>query len=321
MNSDISNKSILVVGANGTMAKETIKHLVKDSASKITMACRTEEKGFLARDEIISEISSAKKTDISVVGGFDMNDPEKIEKAVESLPTNNRFDAVFLAAGFAVFEDDYQSVEWNGKKVEKNIFQNMIGSHITLSLLKKYDLLKKGVRVVMAGGEGARGIRGMIEKPTFKSPKVFRDYAYLIDAPKYNPMNAIGVSKLCGALWTTKISQLEAENMEVIWFSPGLTSGSAGLKTLPAAKRWFMNNIMFGILGLMGQSQTPNEGGRKYADCLEGRVGKNGGLIGAPEGKSIGEFTDQTPMNSAFSDEGLIEEFWNILEDVAGSYN
>ena len=64
---NIENKSILVVGANGTMAKETIIHLIKDGASQIVMACRTKTKGTEALKEI--EISTAKKANISVTGG------------------------------------------------------------------------------------------------------------------------------------------------------------------------------------------------------------------------------------------------------------
>ncbi len=317
-----SNKSILVVGANGALAKETIKCLVNDGVSNILMACRNKSKGEEALQEIINESSNSAKTDgLSVVGGFDMTNPDKIENAINSLSSNGSFDIVFLAAGFAVFTEDYQAIEWNGKKVEKNIFQNMIGSHITLTLLKQNNLLAKGARIVLAGGEGARGIKGMIERPHFPSASDFRKYVYLKEVPKYNPMNAIGVSKLCGAFWTTKISELEKEMMEIIWFSPGLTSGSAGLNSLPAGKRWFMKNIMFGILGLIGQSQTPKEGGRKYADCLIGKVGNNGDLIGAPEGKSIGKFTDQTALNPDFSNKELIDEFWSILEEVSGSYS
>lgn len=315
MKSDITQKSILVVGANGSMAKETIKHLIKDGASSIVMACRTVSKGNEALEEILSEVSP-NPNHISVVGGFDMTDPEMIERAVMSLDSNKAFDIIFLAAGFAVFSDDYQSVNWNGKSIEKNIFQNMIGSHLTLQFLKKQGLVAHGARVVMAGGEGARGIPGMIEKPVFPSPQAFRNYVYLKDLPKYNPMNAIGVSKLCGALWTVKISELEKGNMEVIWFSPGLTSGSSGLKSIPASKRTMMR-FLFGVMNLLGKSQSPSKGGKKYADCLEGKVGSNGDLIGAPEGKSLGKLSDQTPMNSAFSDEGLINEFWNILEETS----
>ncbi len=320
MNNELASKSILVVGANGALAKETIKALIQDGAKRITMACRSESNGIEARKEILLATSSKTEINISVVGGFDMNAPQKIEKAIVSLGAGEPFDIVFLAAGFAVFADDYQTIEWNGKIIEKNIFQNMLGNHLTFAALKNNNLIAKGARVVLAGGEGARGIKGMIEAPYFSSPKEFSDYVYLKKTPKYNPMNAIGVSKLCGAFWTTKIAALEAGNMDVIWFSPGLTYGSAGLKTLPPVKRWFMNNIMFGILSLLGQAQSPQEGGRKFADCLEGKVGGNGGLLGAPAGKTIGKISDQTSMNTAFSNEALINEFWNILEEVCGLY-
>ncbi len=319
MNTKLKEKSILIVGANGALAKETIKHLLNDGYKNIIMACRTEEKGISAKKEILSAINDSTNANLTVVGGFDMNNPLKIENAVKSLPSNNPFDIIFLAAGFAVFTDDYQSVEWNGKKVEKNIFQNLIGSHLTLSNLKKNNLIMKGARVVLAGGEGARGIKGIIDSPNFTSSNELRDYIYLKQKPKYNPMNAIGVSKLCGAFWTTKISELESENMEVIWFSPGLTSGSDGLKTLPTAKR-FMMSIIFGIMGILGKSQTPQQGAKKNADCLEGKIGKNGDLLGAPKGKTIGKITDQTSMNPNFSDTKLINKFWTVLEELCGDF-
>lgn len=132
-------------------------------------------------------------------------------------------------------------------------------------------MIKEGARIVLAGGEGARGIKGMIDRPSFSNPDQLRRYIYLEQVPKYNPMNAIGVSKLCGAFWVSKLSQLQQDH-EVIWFSPGLTSGSAGLDHLPAMKRWFMKQIVFGIFGMLGQSQG--------------------------------------------TDQSLIDEFWEILEEL-----
>ncbi len=316
---DLSEKSVLVVGANGSLAKETIKNLIHDGYKKIVMGCRTAIKGEAAKQEIL-EATKAQNVKLLLVDGFDMNAPESIERAVNSLDNREAFDLVFLAAGFAVFSDDYQSVEWNGKKVEKNVFQNMIGSHITYQRLRERQLIKDGARVVIAGGEGARGIKGMIDRPNFSDPTQLRNYIYREDAPKYNPMNAIGVSKLCGAFWTTKLAQLQQDH-DIIWFSPGLTSGSAGLNDLPVVKRWFMNNVLFGIFSLIGQSQGPENGGRKFADCLEGKVGQHGDLIGAPAGKSIGKFTDQKPLNPAFTDQKLIDEFWSILEEVDGPFS
>lgn len=311
---ELSDKSILVIGANGSLAKETIKCLINDGARKIVMGCRSVSKGEEAKEEILLDMASAH-VNMAVVGGFDMNSPEKIELAVESVGDHGPFDIIFLAAGFAVFTDDYQSIQWNDKRVEKNIFQNLIGSHFCYMFLKSQGLIRNGARVVLAGGEGVRGIKGMIDRPSFSDPQELRKYVFLETVPRYNPMNAIGVSKLCGAFWTSKISQLQQEH-EVIWFSPGLTSGSAGLSHLPAAKRWFMNNILFGIFSLIGQSQTPKEGGRKFADCLEGKIGQHGDLIGAPAGKSIGRFTDQKPLNPLFTNQHMIDEFWEILMEV-----
>lgn len=316
-----NQKRIIITGANGAMAKETIKHLLKDGFREIVMACRTESKGKLARKEILDSIVNPTGVNLSVVGGFDMNNPLAIEKAVSTLAGQKPFDIVFLAAGFAVFADDFQKVSWNGKEVEKNIFQNLIGSHISLSQLKKKRLLNPFCRVVIAGGEGARGIPGLIEKPQFESPKHLREYIYceLKNGEKYNPMNAIGVSKFAGALWVQKMSELTSNEMEVIWFSPGLTSGSAGLKKLPLFKR-IAFGFMFGVMNLLGKSQTPEKGGRKYANCLEGKIGESGDILGAPEGAALGKITDQIPMNPDLSNEGLKNELWAIVQEVAGPF-
>lgn len=313
-NIDLSTASILVVGANGSLAKESIKCLIQDGAKEIVMGVRAEARGQHAKKEIL-EATGKSDVQLEVVEGFDMNDPDQISVAVQSLSIDYAFDVIFLAAGFAVFTDDYERVRWNGMEIEKNIFQNMVGSHFTYLALKKYGMINDGARIVMAGGEGARGIKGMIDRPVFSSPDQLRSYIFLEQVPNYNPMNAIGVSKLCGAFWVTKISQIQQEH-EVIWFSPGLTSGSAGLDHLPAMKRWFMKQIVFGIFGMLGQSQGPEAGGRKFADCLAGKVGVGGDLIGAPAGKSIGALTDQKPLSPAFTDQSLIDEFWEILQEL-----
>ncbi len=66
--------------------------------------------------------------------------------------------------------------------------------------------------------EGARGIKGLIDCPRFDSPAALRRYVMteLREGAPYNPMNAIGVSKLMSALWTRKLAQLEAETMTVV---------------------------------------------------------------------------------------------------------
>ncbi len=317
MQNDRDNRSVLVIGANGGLAKATIKCLIEDGFKEITMACRTKSKGIKARDEILASIKNKASLNLTVFDGFDMNNPIGIENAVRSLPPTQPFDIVFLAAGNPVFSNDFQSIEWQGQKIEKNLFQNMFGSHIAFANLKKYDLLSKHARIVLSGGEGARGIPGMIQSPTFTSAEDLRNYAFVNHKMKYDAMAALGASKFFGALWTMKVAEIE-DDLEVIWFSPGLTYGTEGLKNLSKIKRWVMGNIMSRILGPLGIAQSPAAGGRKFADCLSGKIGKNGGLIGAPKGKAVGKLTDQKSMNPGFENKELIEEFWKITENLFG---
>lgn len=77
-----------------------------------------------------------------------------------------------------------------------------------------------------------------------------------------------------------------------------------------------MENIEFKLFALLGRAQSQEAGGRKYVDCLIGKIGQNGDLIGAPEGQGLGELVDQTPMNGTFSDKVLQDEFWKITNEV-----
>ncbi len=319
--SQYSDKSILVVGANGGLGVETTKFLTEDGFGRIVMAGRSEERIRAARDRVLATASPGPGTVVTTAGGFDMTEPDRIKAAVAALP-DQRFDVVFLAAGGVVFTDQVQSTSWNGLAIERTVFQNVIGGHVTLSALLRRGLLAPGARVVVAGGEGARGIPGLIEKPTFATVDDLRRYLMVEpgDARSYNPMNAIGVSKFLSALWVSKLTEIEPSSFDAIWFSPGLTADTNGLAGAGAFRRWFLEKIGFKVAKLIGKAQSATAGGRKNADCLEGKVGRRGDILGAPEGKALGELVDQRPMNPDLSNSDLADEFWDLLAKIDGPF-
>ncbi|MEM6994999.1 MAG: SDR family NAD(P)-dependent oxidoreductase, partial [Myxococcota bacterium] len=278
----VDGRSVLVTGANGGLGRQTVAALVEDGVSRIVMAVRTRAKGEAARDQVRAEGAVGPETALEVAEGFDMTDPKKITAAVDALPADRRFDIVFLQAGGVVFSDEVQTVAHKGHTVERTVFQNVFGAHVVLSRLVERGLLAPGARVVFAGGEGARGIPGLIEKPVFETAEALHRYIHAEADRPYNPMNAIGVSKLVGALWTTKLAQIYGERMSVLWFSPGLTGGTQGLSGAPAARRFLLEKIGFPVMTALGLAQTPEQGARKNADALLGKVGRNGDVIGAP---------------------------------------
>lgn len=315
---NFKNTSILIVGATGGLGKETVRYLLKDGATQITMAGRSLPKLIATKDDLLSSVKT--KATIHVAGGFDMLNPTKIEQSIKQLKT--KFDIVFLGAGGVFFTKDYQVVQWNNHEVEKTVFQNLFGSHVVLHALNKNHLLTDNPRIIIAGGEGARGIPGMIKSPMFNNKEELRNYILHTKSTqkKYNPMDAIGVSKLFGALWISKLASLEDKNYTAIWFTPGLTSGTKGLSGMPPIKRWFMKHVAFGLMNLIGKAQSPQKGGRKFADCIEGKIGENGDILGAPKGQTLGKLTNQKPMNSTFTNQELIDELWVIQEELFGQF-
>ncbi len=314
-------QSVFITGANGGMGKATVKLLLQDGCPRIVMAGRSETKLEQARAEVLAD-TGAPGTAVQTADGFDMTDPDRIAAAVAALPADRPFDVIFVQAGGVVFGKDYRTVEHAGQTVETTAFQNVIGGHVTLAELRKRGLVAPGARVVVAGGEGARGIPGLIPKPTFASPQALCDYLRRPGDTKgrYNPMAAIGVSKLLSALWVRKLAELEGSAMTTVWFSPGLTYGTDGLADKPPVQRWFLEHIVFGMMRLFGKAQSPEAGARKYTQCLQGAIGDNGAIIGAPEGKALGELVDQVPMNDALSDDALRDAFWDFVQSVVGPW-
>ncbi|MCP5071258.1 MAG: SDR family NAD(P)-dependent oxidoreductase [bacterium] len=309
--------NVFITGANGGLGLETCKHLLGDGVERLVLACRSEEKASGAKRELSP---SATKTELCTASGFDMNDPDAIRAGVAELGASSPFDVVFLQSGGVTYGNAWKTIEYGGRQIERTIFQNVLGAHATLMALIDRGLVAPNARVVLAGGEGARGIPGLIENPSFASPLELRDYVTVADpSRRYHEMNAMGVSKFAGALWTLEAAERFGDSMEVIWFTPGLTAGTKGLNGVGKFKQWMFENVGFPMMVLLGKAQTAEQGARKYADCLQGKIGHNGDLIGAPEGTALGHLQDQKPMNPSLTDANLRREFWAIVEEVLGA--
>ena len=275
MNSKVKNSSILITGANGGIGKKTVKLLIQGGAKRVVLACRALEKAEATATEL--EAKTKSKTLLEPRGGFDMNSPKEIGKAVQRLPKGEQFDIVFLQAGGMIVSSDFQFIETKAGKIEKTIFQNAFGGYLTLMELEKQGLIADNARIIFAGGEGARGIPGFMPKPEFKSVKEFTNYVHS-GTGKYVDLNAIGMSKFSSALLVQKLATFN-DGKEYIWFSPGLTSRTNGLQNVPNPKRFLFENIGFPLMELIGFAQGPKAAAHKYFDCLDGKYGTNGDLI------------------------------------------
>ena len=168
--------TVFITGANGGLARETIKWLIEDGYRDITMAARSQARAEQARQDIIAGNGRSEGITLTPIGGFDMTNPSRLEEAVKQLSREKQFDIVFLQAGGVIFAPDYQTAQVNGQDYERTVLQNVLGGHVTLALLYRYNLVAPNARIIVAGGEGARGLPPLIETPNFDSPEALRRY-------------------------------------------------------------------------------------------------------------------------------------------------
>lgn len=318
---NLENERVLVTGANGGLGLASCIGALREGAT-VVMACRTDEKAARAREEALAA-ARVDEERVVAAGGFDMLDPSSIETAVARLPTDP-VDVVFLQAGGWVWADEVQSVSINGVTIERTVAQNVVGAHATLRALMASGRLAAGARVVLVGGEGARGVPGGIRKPEFLDLADFERYlaADWAGRSAYVPVDALGASKFCAALWVQALARridVSSLDLEVVWFTPGLVAGTAGTRGMPAWQEFLMQRVAFPVAVAFGKAQWPREAAAKCVDCLAGRVGGHGDLLGAPEGSALGPIVDQKPLHRRFADVAFQDAVWRACEAAAGT--
>lgn len=315
----LEGKRVLITGANGGLGLATAVGVLREGAS-VVLACRTQAKADGARDRATAQAPNSVER-AEAAGGFDMLDPAGIHAAVQALPSAP-FDVVFLQAGGWVVADGMQTVELGNTTVERTVAQNVVGAHVTLRALWESQRLAPGARVVMIGGEGARGVPGGIAKPHFTDLQDFQRYLSGDGTGRgpYVPVDALGAAKFCAALWVKHLARHTHGAFEVVWFTPGLIGGTGGTRGLPAWKELVFQRVAFPLLVMLGKAQWPAAAAAKCVDCLAGRVGDHGELIGAPEGTALGPLTEQTAMHPLFTDERFQQALWRHCELAGGPF-
>jgi len=309
-------KRVLVTGANGGLGLATSRAILEEGGT-VVFACRSMAKAQAAAEAARQGTDLAPDRTVAA-GGFDMLDPAAIDSAVEALPPE-LIDVVFLQAGGWVWADELQTVAVGGVPVEATVAKNVVGAHATLRALLQSDRLSAGARVVIVGGEGARGVPGAIARPSFLDARQFEAYLGGKPAGPYVPIDALGVAKLCAGLWALQAAEaFDATELSVLSFTPGLIGGTGGTAGMPAWKEALFQRVAFPLMVALGRAQWPAAAAAKCVDALSGRVGQHGDVLGAPEGKTLGPITDQVPMQPAFGDPAFRTSVWRLCEAAVG---
>lgn len=143
---DLTNRSVMVTGANSGIGKVTALEVAKRGAT-VHMVCRSKERGEAAQQEIINE---SKNSNV-LLHIVDMSEPRQVFKfAKQFLESNKSLNILVNNAG--CMENERKKIENNS--LEINFATNTLGTHILtktlMPLVAKSE--KPRIFIVSSGG-------------------------------------------------------------------------------------------------------------------------------------------------------------------------
>ncbi len=280
------NKSYLITGANAGLGKEVARQLalIKET-EKIFLGCRNRQKAEEAKKEL--EHSTGRTIFEIVI--LDVTDVNSVRDAVKNL--KQTIDALILNAG------------GGGGKHPEALHQSGMTTIASLNLLGHtvlVDELIKGKKlnneVLYVSSEGARGIKGIMKRPSFKTNSV-GEFVSVLNGTfgKFGASEGYGYGyiKYIGALWTSANAR-KYPHIKFLSTSPGNTGGTETYNDLPLAHK-LLSKFLFVpiIMPLFGMIHNVEKGARRYVIALNNPNFKSGEFYASKDGKVIGDLVEQ----------------------------
>ncbi|EIC30336.1 SDR family NAD(P)-dependent oxidoreductase [Methylomicrobium album] len=282
------NKSILITGANVGLGKEAAKQLaLTTETEKIYLGCRNDQKAEQAK----KELEALTNKSIFEVIVLDVLNPDSVRNAVREL--KNPVDALILNAGG-------QGGKHPGALTPSGMTNiaatNLLGHVVLVDELIKVGKLNN--EVLYVSSEGARGIKGIMKRPSLKTNSVSEFISVLngsFSEPKLDGSESYGYGyiKYIGTLWASANAR-KYPQIKFISVSPGNTSGTAGYDNLPLLTKFLFKYIFAPIvMPLIGMIHSLQKGAARYVEVLGNQDLASGDFYASKDGKVTGAMVEQ----------------------------
>lgn len=318
-NEDMIKRTAMITGANSGIGFETAFQLESAGYTKVILACRTLEKGEVARKLLIERGSKDVFETLSV-------DVSEVKSAInasdELISKGHKIDLLILNAGMI----PGSNIMKNSNGVDLTFASTLIGHHaMTVNLLIKGGFNKNG-RIIIAGSEAARGDVPGANLPDFdKIARVdfngnvhdmLKSYSEGNYSGKYVPMNAYAFAKLHVAWWSAVLAKKLPNGITVNAVSPG----SVPATNFGRDMSWGMQNIMLPMMKvigpLMGMAGPVSAASKRYLDVANYGDDISGKFFASPPKKLVGRLEGQ--RTALLQDVTKQEEGYNLIVELAG---
>lgn len=301
------NEVILITGANAGIGKDTARQLaLLPETKKIYLACRNEEKAYIAQAEL-EAITGRSIFQIMIV---DVSKPKSVRSAIANL--EEPIDAIIMNAGGM------------GGKMPGNLTNdgvtNLFAANVLGHVIMVDELLKAGKlkHVAMyASSEGVRGVKKMgMKRPELKSYSK-EEFVSVYDGSffgeKIDGMELYAYVKYAATLWMSAMARKHPE-IRFISMSPGATSGTKVMNDLPPVQRVMYKYIGFPILmPLMGMVHKLEKGAKRYIKAIADESLVSGTFYASSEDRLTGPVMDQSSIFPDLINESYQENAYSAM--------
>ena len=321
MNNDetVGKATALVTGANSGIGFETAFQLASAGYGKVILACRSLEKGEVARKLLVERGSK----DVFETLAVDVSEVESAIRASEELISKgHKIDLLILNAGMI----SGSGIKKNSSGIDMTFASTLIGHHaMTINLLTKGGISENG-RIIIAGSEAARGdVPGVTLPDIDKAAKedfngsmhdALKAYAEAAYPAKYVRMSAYALAKLLVAWWSASLAKRLPSGITVNAVSPGSVPGTNFARDQSALMRNIMIPMLKIIGPLMGMAGPVSAAGKRYLVVSDYGKEVSGKFFASPPKKAVGKLEEQ--HTALLQDEVKQEEGYKLIVELAG---
>lgn len=294
--SDLSEKTIIITGANSGLGYESAKVFAGKGATTIITA-RTIEKGEYAKSEILKTFPAAK-IDVMILDLMDLNSVHQF--AVSFKDKYDRLDILLNNAGIMM-----TPYKLSKQGFESQMATNHLGHFALTGLLIDVLIKTPESRIIN------------VSSLAHKQGKIRFDDLFFENEKNYSPMKGYGRSKLSNLLFTYELQRflsLNKKNTIVLAAHPGASHTNLGNHLVGS----FLYKILWPLAKIM--TQKPSTGALSQ---IRAAVDPNvsGGEYFGPSGFfQMGGYPVIVKSNSKSHDIDAAQKLWKESEKASGIY-
>ncbi len=298
----VSDKTVLITGANGGLGKEVARQLaLQGNFAKIYLGCRNPQRAQAAQ----RDLERTTGMSIFAIALMDVSDPRSVTAAISSI--EGPLDALVMNAGGS---GGPTPMALTADGVTQLFASNVLG-HVAL-----LESLLAGGRISgvteLVGSEAAVGVPKLrIPRPTFASSSA-DEFASVIDGSffaggKVNAGLAYGQVKYLGALWMAALARKHPE-LRFITMSPGNTAGTDVNRDLPAPAVLLVRHVLPRVAPILKIGHELDVGARRLTDGLTDPSLANGAFYASAANQLTGPIVDQATISPDLRDPAIQDQ-------------